>query len=121
MKNILKSYFQKQKNVLITMAIVAVSFFIDFIGLLVVIINKQEAVNTFLQTSENTSEMTLIWLLVILGAGLGLAFIFLIGVLFIRTLIPDKKTMSGIMMKDEISFLKNIPDELRKEVEKNGK
>ena len=53
--------------------------------------------------------------------GLGIVFLILVAILVLKIMIPNKKTLDNIMMKDELDFLINIPKEIGKEVKKNGK
>nr|QHU25771.1 Hypothetical protein [Enterococcus faecalis] len=121
-RKMLKNYFKRQRTIFIFMGINVVAFFLTFLGLFVEIRNRQEALVTFLKTSQMTSDVLPIAILTAITGLLFVCFLGLVGVLFIRTLIPNKKILSGLVMKDEMEFLLRIPNEIRKEVEaKNGK
>ena len=118
----LKNYFKRQRTIFIFMGINVVAFFLTFLGLFIEIRNRQEALVTFLKTSQMTSDVLPIAILTAITGLLFVCFLGLVGVLFIRTLIPNKKILSGLVMKDEMEFLLRIPNEIRKEVEaKDGK
>lgn len=114
------NYFKKQKPMFILLGVNILSFFLLFIGLLLVTVSKQEEVNQYLLTAKLTGGVISIFVLGGILVLLFLVFLFLISVLFIKLLIPNRKIFSSLMMKDEIDFLLRLPNELKEEVDKNG-
>lgn len=121
MKEILVNYFKRQKKILTSMGIVVLLFFIDITILLNLIISRQDAINSFLQKSEISSEIVPITLFSFIGMGLGIVFLWLLFIFFVKTFFPNRKSVDNLMMKDEIGFLLKIPSEIGKEIRKNGK
>lgn len=121
MKKRLKNFIKERKKLLLSLIIILCLFILNIFILFLVIASKQEAVNEFLTTSKLTSEIIPISILSFAGMGLGIVFLILVAILVLKIMIPNKKTLDNIMMKDELDFLINIPKEIGKEVKKNGK
>lgn len=103
------------------MGINIVSFILAFLGLIIEVTHRQEALVTFLKTSQMTAEIAPVAILGVVAGILFVCFLGLVSALFLKTLIPNKKILEGLFMKKEMEFLISIPKEIRKEVEKNGK
>ena len=121
MKTIVINFINKQKKILKLMGITLFLFFIDIFFILLFMVNNQEAVSTFIVSSELSKEIIPVTILIFVGIGLGIFFLILFSIFIFKVLIPNSKTLQGLTMKDEINFLLRIPNEIQKEVRRNGK
>lgn len=120
MKNIIKEFYEKYKNLiwLIGVSIIGLLIIVSLMGLF--IINKPEAVIGFIETSSITKEILPFTLLSILGMIFGIITIALVVIMTIKMILPNTKAFNSLLMKDEANFLLDLPKRIRKEVFKNG-
>lgn len=121
MKKIIINFFDKHKKILFLMLITFVLFIADIFLMLLTIVNNQEAITNFIETQKITNEILPFTILSFIGIGLGIILCILTIIFAIKTIISDKKTLSTLIMKDEINFLLELPKKIKKEVLKNGK
>lgn len=120
MKDFLKRFYLKNKITLGLIAFSIIALLLTIFLLSVFIISKPEAIVSFVETSTVTQEIMPFSILSIIAIILGIFLSILIAFLFIKTIFPSKKTIETIMMKDEVDFLIDLPNQLRKEVFKDG-
>lgn len=121
MKKTIIIFFKRQKKILFLMGVTFILFMLNIFSLFLVFINRPEAVNEFIRTSEITREILPITILSFIGMGLGIILLILVMLFVIKTIIPDMKAVADLMMKDEAKFLFDLPGRIKKEVLKNGK
>lgn len=121
MKKYFKTFYRKNKITLwlIASSIIGIILTILFMGIFIV--NKPEAIITFLEKETITQEILPFSTLSFIGILLGLILIFSVLFLIVKSIFPSKKTLSNIIMKDEVEFLIDLPSRIGKEVFKNGK
>lgn len=121
MGNLIKSFYERQKKILLSMAITVVLFIINIFLMFLVIVTRPEAINNFIQKPEITNEILPFTILSFIGASLGVIFLLILMIFIIKLIIPDVNSVSNLMMKDQAKFLIDLPSNIKKEVFKNGK
>lgn len=120
MKNILLRYYHKNKRLLLTIAISTLSLLLTLLLMGVFVASKPETIIAFFETNTITQELLPFSILSIVSIVLVLLLVLSISFLFIKGLFPSKKIADDLMMKDDISFLIDLPNRIGKEVFKNG-
>lgn len=121
MKNIIRKFYKKHKTLLWLIGVTIILLLLVFGSLVLFMLNRPEAIVEFAKTSAITKEVLPFSILSIVGMGLGVILTILITIMVIKMFLPNSKSFSSIMLKDEAKFLLDLPSRIGKEVLKNGK
>lgn len=120
MIELLKKYFQKNKIVISLIVFISIGLAITLFLMGMFIVSQPEAIVSFAETSTISQEILPFSVLSLIAMLLGIVLIGLVVFLGIKMILPNKKTLEGLTMKDELGFLIDLPKRIGKEVFKNG-
>lgn len=119
MKKILKNYFKRLKKVFAILAITIILFIVNIAFMFAYVFNNQDIINNFVQSKSFSSGLFPFTIMSLLSKILGIFIIILMAIIIIKTVFPDTKAFSSLMMKDQMDFLISIPDKLKKGIDVN--
>ena len=120
MKDFFKKTYKKYKKTLIMLGVCIAILIILFFLMTSFIANNPEVIINFVDTATLSKEIIPFTIMTVIAFLTGAMIIILFVIMFLKMLFPNKKKFSSFLMKDEVSFLINIPKEIGKEIKKNN-
>lgn len=110
----MKSWFLKNKNLLIFFGFTTLITFLFTLLEVNLIISKANDLEIYAATNEMSESLKTVGLMGLLNVALLAFWTFLFMFIFLKVIFPNKRAVKDAFLYDEFRFLTKLPDELRK-------
>ncbi|PET99703.1 hypothetical protein CN527_15095 [Bacillus cereus] len=115
----MKLWINKNKKLLITFGVISlVTWIVTLIEINLIVANADD-LQEYATTKVISEDLETVSLLGMLDITLLIVWTFTFMVIFLKIIFPSKKTLQGAFFIEEFRFLKEMPNELRKGLDKN--
>lgn len=114
----MKKWIIDNKKLLISFGILTITTFILLLIEVNLIINNVYELQQYAVTKEISTTLKAISLIGLLDIALLTAWIVILMYIFLRLIFPNKKTVQNAFFLTELDFLKKLPNELKKGLDK---
>lgn len=110
----MKAWFHRNKNLLIFFGFVTLITFLFTLLEVNLILSNADDLEVYAETNEMTDSLKTVGLLGLLNVAILAFWTFLFMFIMLKVIFPNKRTLKDAFFLDEFRFLKEIPSELRK-------
>lgn len=114
----MKSWFQRNKNLLIFFGFTTVITCLFTLLEINLILSNTDDLEVYAATNEMTESLETIGFLGLINVALIAFWSFLFMFIMLKVIFPNKRTVKDAFFLDEFRFLKDIPNEIRKGLDK---
>lgn len=115
----MKLWINKNKKLLITFGVISlVTWLVTLIEINLIVANTDD-LKEYAETKFISNDLKIVSLLGMFNITLLILWTFLFNFIFIKIIFPSKKAFQGALFIEELRFLKDMPSELRKGLDKN--
>ncbi len=114
----IKKWFHRNKNLLIFFGFATLITFLFTLLEANLILSHAAELEVYAQTKEVTDSLKTVGLLGLVNVALLTFWTFLFMFIMLKLIFPNKRTVKDAFFLDEFRFLKDIPSELRKGLDK---
>lgn len=113
-----KSWFQRNKNLLIFFGFTTlITFLFTLLEINLILTNSSE-LEIYAETNEMTDSLKTVGMMGLINVLLLGFWISLFMLIILKVIFPSKRTVKDVFFLDELNFLKEIPREFRKGLDK---
>lgn len=114
----MKLWFQKHKNLLILFGFATLITFLFTLLEVNLIISNTQDLQIYAATNEMSDSLRTVGAMGLINVALLAFWTFLFMFIMLKVIFPNKRTFRDAFFYDEFKFLKDIPSELRKGLDK---
>lgn len=114
----LKNWYKKHKNILVAFGFTSLITFLLTLLEINLIISNIKDLEVYAATKEMSTSLKVVGSLGLVNVALLTAWTLMFMFIIFKILFPNKHSFKNALFLNELSFLKNIPSELRKGVDK---
>lgn len=115
----MKLWIKKHKKILITFGVISlVTWIVTLIEINLIAANADE-LKEYAETKVISGDLELVGLVGMLDATLLIIWTFIFMFIFMKIIFPSKKALQGALFMEEFRFLRDMPNELRRGLDKN--
>lgn len=114
----IKSWFQRNKKLLIFFGFTTVITFLFTLLEVNLILSNSAELQIYAETNEMTDSLKTVGMLGLINVALLAFWTFLFMFIMLKVIFPNKRTVKDVFFLDELRFLKEIPREFRKGLDK---
>ncbi|MHA7108425.1 hypothetical protein ACW0JX_29130 (plasmid) [Bacillus sp. C-3-6] len=115
----MKLWINKHKNLLITFGVISlVTWIVTLIEINLIVANADD-LKEYAETKVISDDLKIVGLLGMFDITLLILWTFIFMFIFMKIIFPSKKALQGALFIEEFRFLKDMPSELRKGLDKN--
>ncbi|MED4455629.1 hypothetical protein [Metabacillus fastidiosus] len=110
----MKSWFHKNKNLFILFGFTTLITFLFTLLEVNLILSNTADLEAYATTNEMTGSLKVVGLMGLVNVAILTFWVLLFVFIILKVIFPNKRTVKDTFFIDEFSFLKEIPNELRK-------
>lgn len=115
----MKLWINKNKKLLITFGVISlITWIVTLIEINLIVANTDD-LQEYATTKVISEDLEMVSLLGMLDITLLIVWTFTFMFIFLKIIFPSKKSLQGAFFIEEFRFLKEMPNELRKGLDKN--
>lgn len=115
----MKLWINKHKKLLITFVVLSLVTWLVTLIEINLIFASADDLKEYAETKFISDDLKIVGLLGLLDITLLILWTFLFMFIFMKIIFPSKKALQGALFIEEFRFLKDMPSELRKGLDKN--
>ncbi|MCT1389850.1 hypothetical protein M4D76_16260 [Peribacillus frigoritolerans] len=114
----MKAWYKKNKNILIIFGFTTLITFLFTMLEIHLIMSNMQDLEIYATTREMSDSLKFVGIMGLINVAILTVWTFIFIFIILKVIFPNKRSVKNFLFLDELRFLKDIPSEIRREVNK---